>query len=392
MIKRSLLILLTGLLSTTTLAAELSQYTAVRVQKAHQLQQEDNIAGAIDLLSKLESNRAYDNAYIARMLGVFYWQTGDIKSAIKQLTVAVKSGLLKDDQAWQTERMLADVLLTDQQFKKAIPHYYQLAKSIPETQQGDELWLRITQSHYQIQEWQSVLSALKQYDQFGNPDELQPLSLKIGAELQLKQWQAAIKTVERLLILQPEEVNWWRQLVSLQLQLNRTHSALDSLALAKLQGVELSNQDLRLLAQLYAQRGIPERAALVLEAIDGSESDIDLIVDQAANWQNAKEWSKATQLWQKAAKQKPKYHWQVGQLLLQEGHYQQAIDVFDRVPGKDKQVDVALAKVRAFYKLEQLEPALIEAKKANNLKESREAKSWIKYLSQLRTMNRNKEG
>lgn len=370
------------LVSASAIGQELSQYTAVRVQKAHELAQDDKVKQAIASLKEIETNRKYDSAFIARMLGVFYWQDGQIKPAISQLKVAVSSGLLQDEQAWVTERMLADLYLNDQQFKSALGHYYALLKSVPKTQKADDLWLRIAQSHYQLEQWSKVIPATNSYLKTKPKERLQPLSLKLGSQLQLEQWKQAIPTLEQLIVLQPEKLNWWRQLVGLQLRVGNSKAALDTLSLAKLNGLELSQKDLHLLAQLYAKRGIPERAAVQIAQLDNAATDVKLLSEQASYWQVAKEWDKAISIWKLAAQINAKYHWNVAQLMVQQGYYQESLRVLDKVTGKE--ADVALAKTRAFYKLNQLEQALIEAKKANNAEPSSQAESWITYLTQLR--------
>ncbi|MGD8171221.1 tetratricopeptide repeat protein [Vibrio sp. TRT 21S02] len=365
-----------------TQAAELSQYTAVRVQKAHQQVQNDKIKQAISTLASIDTSRGYDKAYIARMLGVYYWQDGQVKKAIQQIQYAVDSGLLEDEQAWVTRKMLADLLLSDQKYQQALPHYYQLAKKVPEKQKADELWLRIAQSHYQIEQWAKVVSAVDKYRSYQRKDEVQPLSLKLGALLQLKRYKNAIPTLKKLIALQPEKANWWRQLVGLQMQTGQNAQALATLGLAKHQGVALSQQELRLMAQLYAQKGIPERAARQIEELDKSKTDLKLIVEQASYWQMAREWDKATDQWALAAKQDSKYHWNVAQLLVQQGHYRTALTVLNKVKGRN--AEVALVKARALYKLNQIEDALAQAKKSQAIKPSTQAKSWVKYLSNLR--------
>lgn len=370
------------LVSVSSIGQELSQYTAVRVQKAYELAQDDKVKQAIASLKEIETNRKYDSAFVARMLGVFYWQDGQIKPAINQLKIAVSSGLLQDEQAWVTERMLADLYLNDQQFKPALSHYYALIKSVPETQKADNLWLRIAQSHYQIEQWSKVIPATNSYLKTSPKERLQPLSLKLGSQLQLERWKQAIPTLEQLIVLQPDKLNWWRQLVGLQLRVGNSKAALDTLSLAKLNGLELSQKDLHLLAQLYAKRGIPERAAVQIAQLDNATTDVKLLSEQASYWQVAKEWDKAISVWKLAAQMNAKYHWNVAQLMVQQGYYKESLRVLDKVKGKE--ADVALAKTRAFYKLNQLEQALIEAKKANSAEPSSQAESWITYLTQLR--------
>ncbi|ENO8975143.1 tetratricopeptide repeat protein [Vibrio parahaemolyticus] len=382
MMKKLLITTLLSLTAASALAQELSQYTASRVQRAHSLAQEEKLKEAISTLESLDLSRGYDQAFVARMLGIFYWQNEQVKPAIKQLDFAVSSGLLQDEQAWQTRKMLADILLNEQQFAKALPHYYELSKAVPKNQKAHEVWLRIAQSHYQLSQWNKVLSAMGRYEKFGQLDELGPLSIKLSSELELKKWQPAIVTIKRLIAIEPERVEWWRQLVALHLRVDDSKRALDSMALAKLQGVALSQDDFKLLAQLYAKRGIPERAALIMEQLEDLNVDSQLKAQQATYWQMAKEWDKSIDSWRIAAKLDSKYYWNYSQLLVQQGHYQQALAALDKVKGRN--ADVALIKTRAYYKLNRLDDALANAKRANEIKPSNQAKSWVKYLTQRR--------
>lgn len=380
--KKFLITTLLSLTAASAIAQELSQYTASRVQRAHSLAQEEKLKEAISTLESLDLSRGYDQAFVARMLGIFYWQNEQVKPAIKQLDFAVSSGLLQDEQAWQTRKMLADILLNEQQFAKALPHYYELSKAVPKNQKAHEVWLRIAQSHYQLSQWNKVLSAMERYEKFGQPDELGPLSIKLSSELELKKWQPAIVTIKRLIAIEPERVEWWRQLVALHLRVDDSKRALDSMALAKLQGVALSQDDFKLLAQLYAKRGIPERAALIMEQLEDLNVDSQLKAQQATYWQMAKAWDKSIDSWRVAAKLDSKYYWNYSQLLVQQGHYQQALAALDKVKGRN--ADVALIKTRAYYKLNRLDDALANAKRANEIKPSNQAKSWVKYLTQRR--------
>ncbi len=380
--KKFLITTLFSLTAASAIAQELSQYTASRVQRAHSLAQEEKLKEAISTLKSLDLSRGYDQAFVARMLGIFYWQNEQVKPAIKQLDFAVSSGLLQDEQAWQTRKMLADILLNEQQFAKALPHYYELSKAVPKNQKAHEVWLRIAQSHYQLSQWNKVLSAMGRYEKFGQPDELGPLSIKLSSELELKKWQPAIVTIKRLIAIEPERVEWWRQLVALHLRVDDSKRALDSMALAKLQGVALSQDDFKLLAQLYAKRGIPERAALIMEQLEDLNVDSQLKAQQATYWQMAKEWDKSIDSWRVAAKLDSKYYWNYSQLLVQQGYYQQALAALDKVKGRN--ADVALIKTRAYYKLNRLDDALANAKRANEIKPSNQAKSWVKYLTQRR--------
>lgn len=387
---RQTIALMLMLVSTASFSQELSQYSAVRVQKAHQLAQDEKLKQAISELKQIDTSRAYDQAFIARMLGVYLWQDDQPQAAIKQLNQAVSSGLLQDEQAWITERMLADLYLNQQNFEQAIKHYYQLIKTAPETQSADDLWLRIAQAHYQIEQWSKVIPATDRYLKLVNKEPLQPLSLKLGAQLQLKQWSKAIPTLKQLIALQPDKVNWWRQLAGLQIRVGRDKDALDTLSLAKINNLDLTQNDRRMLAQLYAKRGVPERAALEISQLDGAESNVQLLSEQAIYWQSAKEWDKAIEIWQRTAQLDKKYRWNLAQLLVQQGEYSSALPVLNKVEGRGEQV--ALAKTRVLFKLNRIEEALIEAKRADQINSSGQAQSWIRYLTQIRKMDDTSSG
>ncbi|MCG3721324.1 tetratricopeptide repeat protein [Vibrio cincinnatiensis] len=386
MIRRFILYLML-LGSTSSLATELSPYAANKALQANQFAQEERFDEAIRLLEETQFTRAYDKAYLARMLGVFYWQNEQLKLAIKSLNNAVNSGELQDEQGWTTRRMLADLLLMDQQYQQALSHYYQLTKQVPADQKAHELWLRIAQVHYQLQQWKKTLEAMAHYERFKRPDEITPLSVKLGAQLQLERWSPAIDTLKRLITLEPTKSSWWLQLVSLELRTGQQKEALNSLGLAKLQGVELSQQELRLLAQLYAQNGIPERAAQLLEQLATTNSDLDLITERATYWQRAKEWDKAIETWLIAAKRESQYYWNVALLQSQQGEYQQALASLEQVKGQQRQPEMALARARVLYKLNKLDDALAQAKKAHHLEPSQESKGWVNFLSQIRAIN-----
>ncbi|MDE1242469.1 tetratricopeptide repeat protein [Vibrio aestuarianus] len=390
MIKRLFISLPLFIVSLALNASELSPITAIKVQKAQQLAQQEKLIQAIDELRHLESSRSYDKAFIARMLGVFYWQNNQTQQAISQIKYAVESGELNDQQTWTTERMLADLYVNEGQFEQALPHYYQLVKNVPDSQSAPLLWLRISQTHYQLAQWRKVLKALDQYQNLAAMNSKTPLSLKLGAQLQLEQWKEAIPTLKNLIALEPNKSNWWLQLVGLHLRLDQRRQALNSLALAKLQGVELSEKDTHLLAQLYAQNGIPERAAKTMQTLPDINSDVLLITEQATYWQQAREWQRAIETWLIAAQFDNKYFWQVALLYNQQGQYNQALVALDKITTKEKQADVALVRVQALYKLNQLDTALYQAKQAAIIQPSQAAKGWIKFLTQLQQIKKDK--
>jgi len=411
---------------------QLTQFIAGKIQAAQALQQQERYTDAIVLLTELTPRKAYDKAFVQRVLGIFHWQQENPEPAIKYLSLAVVSQSLPMQQTWMTQRMVADILLGQQEYKQALAHYYVLvdrytlhdgvlvnradsAKASVKDQhkamtkrnskasdiklkEFTELWLRIAQTHYQLREWEPLLRAIRSFAQLSTQgDQVQALNLQLTAQSQLQQWSAAIATLERIIAVEPDKLLWWQQLAGLQLRISQPQAALTTLILAQRQGLELSVSARRTLAQLYAQQGIPEQAArelgLLAKGMTDNGERQKMLAEQAQYWQMAKEWHKAINIWRDviriSAHETAEYRWPLAQLLLQQGRYESALVELNHKQIKQgrsekQQAAIELAKVRAYYKLAQFEHAITHAKLAQHIAPSASAKGWIEYLTQVR--------
>ncbi|MCP4326793.1 MAG: tetratricopeptide repeat protein [Psychromonas sp.] len=378
-------------------AQQLSKYTANKVVYAQTLQGQGKYQQAITLLSELTLIDAYEQTFVDRLLGVFYWQNGNSKRASQYLSKAVISGLITAPQDWPTQKMLADIYLSQSQFSKAIEHYQQLLTYLPETEQASPVLLRLVQSHYQLHQWQALLEAELQFqkslteqqkgEQQTITQQTTMLRYKLAAQLQLQQHKQAQRSLFKLISLQPNELVWWQQLAANQLRLGENKQSLQTLVLALRQGVNLSEANLKTMAQLYAQQGIPEQAAKVLNQLKAIATDEQLLVQQAHYWQMAKEWQLAIDVWLKAVQFNQQHYWPLAQLLVQQGNYQQALEALEFVDNESLLAQVALLKVRIYYQLKQLDNALFYAKQSFVLDGNDRSASWVDYLQQLTALD-----
>ncbi|OOE37957.1 hypothetical protein BZG04_02025 [Salinivibrio kushneri] len=372
-------------------AAQLSPSVARSIEKAQTLEQDAKLGEAIAVLEALSAERAYDKAFVNRALGVFYWQYGNNDKAIVHIQRAVDSEQLKDAQAWQTKRMLADLLLIDGQYASALQYYYPLARAIPKekTDQSEDVWLRIMQAHYQREQWSQVLNAYPAYQGVvKNGASVSALSLKLGAQLQLEQWRGATPTLKALLKREPENKQWWRQLAANYVRLEQPKEAISTYLLAQRKGVELEPSEQRTVAQLYANVGVPEQAATWLKRLPENEQDAQTLAQQASLWQQAREWPQAVSAWQLAAQKDRQYHWQLALIQIQQGDYQQALTSLDKAGKGATAKEIALTKVRAYYKLKQFDQALKQARIAKKIAPDEAVESWLTFLKKRQQMQR----
>lgn len=382
----SISILLTIIFNTLlmpTYADTLSNYSVRKVLLAHELQQEDKLTEAIAVLKDYEPTREYDKAYVNRMLGGFYWQHEDPKNSIRLLAMAVDAKVLPKEAEQATLNMLADILMAKGNYLLAVQRYIELLPLVEDHKTLELIWLRIAQSQYQLNKWPAVEKSVTQQQHFQTlakmKQQVLPLNMMLGAQLAQKKWKSAIKTTVSLRELEPENLVWWKQLVALYMQTHDHRNALITLQQADRADLTLTDQQLTLMAQLYAQSGIPLKAAKTYQRLTDLKQDPDLIAQQAIYWQRAKEWQLALQEWDRAADIKPQYYRDYALLAIQQRELENALAAIDKMSTKD--AALLLIKAQILNEMGQTEYALNTVTQAHQLAPSDSTESWVRFLT-----------
>ncbi|EJA3101026.1 tetratricopeptide repeat protein [Vibrio vulnificus] len=383
--KRILTLLLTQWLwQPAALAASgtnVSQYTARVMQNAQQLADNNALADAIAKLNSAEVSRPDDVAALSKLLGIYYWQAEQFTRSIASLEKALSFELFTFEEEWVTRRMLTQLYLTQGDYKKAIPQLNKLLKQVPENESAAEIWRYLAQAQYSVENWRETIAATKGFQRVENKPDTTILSLALAAHVQLEQWKSVIPLAKQLIALEPSNKNWWLQAYNAYLNLGQEKSALDMLTLIELQGLELNEAETKSLAYLYAAQGIYQKAAQTLARIENSQQDPKLIKLQAQYWQAAKEWQQALKFWQRLAKQESQYQWEVAILENQLQRYQQVLISLAEMDNPQRQFDAQLLKINALYRLERIDQAYAQAKKADALRSTKQTQNWLKFLS-----------
>ncbi|EIZ1004202.1 tetratricopeptide repeat protein [Vibrio vulnificus] len=383
--KRILTLLLTQWLwQPAALAASgtnVSQYTARVMQNAQQLADNNALADAIAKLNSAEVSRPDDVAALSKLLGIYYWQAEQFTRSIASLEKALSFELFTFEEEWVTRRMLTQLYLTQGDYKKAIPQLNKLLKQVPENESAAEIWRYLAQAQYSVENWRETIAATKGFQRVEKKPDTTILSLALAAHVQLEQWKSVIPLAKQLIALEPSNKNWWLQVYNAYLNLGQEKSALDMLTLIELQGLELNEAETKSLAYLYAAQGIYQKAAQTLARIENSQQDPKLIKLQAQYWQAAKEWQQALKFWQRLAKQESHYQWEVAILENQLQRYQQVLISLAEMDNPQRQFDAQLLKINALYRLERIDQAYAQAKKADALRSTKQTQTWLKFLS-----------
>lgn len=374
-------------------AAGVTPYTGKKLTQASELAQNDHLDKAIRVLTSYDPKADYDKAFVNRVLAIYYWQAEQPKSSIAALRTSVGLKVLEPKVQWQANRMLGDILYSEQDFAYAAKEYRNTlaVKYIPSSadkaqfkKDTNEVYFRLAATYYQQQQWAQVRRAVVKYQAPNAQKRLQALRMQVIAELRLKQWANAEGTLSNLIRLEPNNKAWWQQQISTQLQQHKNQSALETYALAKKQNLAFTAHDYKSLSQLYAQNKIPERGARILEEMFKAYPESKTIENQKSQayyYQMAREWPQAIDSWEALAKRDAEYYWPLTQLYIQQKDYKKANQVIDKAQPYAKKSDFSLAKIQLLYRLEKYNDALAEAKRLNEVQPSDSAQTWIVFLN-----------
>ncbi|GLT16183.1 tetratricopeptide repeat protein [Vibrio algivorus] len=374
-------------------AAGVTPYTGKKLTQASELAQNDHLDKAIKVLTSYDPKADYDKAFVNRVLAIYYWQAEQPKSSITALKKAVGLNVLEPKVQWQANRMLGDILYSEQDFANAAKEYRNTL-AVKYTPSGadktqfkkdtNEVYFRLAAAYYQQQQWAQVRSSVIRYQAPDAKKRLQALRMQVIAEFRLKQWGNAEGTLTHLIRLEPNNKAWWQQQISTQLQQHKNQSALETYSLAKKHNLEFTANDYKSLSQLYAQNKIPERGARILEEMFQAYPESKTVTNQktqAYYYQMAREWPQAIASWEALAKRDAQYYWPLTQLYIQQKDYNKANQVIDKAQPYAKKSEFGLAKIQLLYRLEKYNDALAEAKRLNEVQPSASAQTWIVFLN-----------
>lgn len=353
--------------------------------KAFDLYNEEKLDEAIAVLKDVSSSNEFDTATLNRFLGNLY-ATKDEKQAIKYLTLAVKPDVLTFNDQSTSMKLLADMLLQDKQYQKAIKAYEDWIMFTGE--QNADAYMRIANAYYLMNQHDKVLAPADDAIRFSPKPIEGPYQLKMAALYEIKRYKELVSVVETMVQLFPENKQFWVYLGNFYTLTEEYGKALSTLQLAYSQGYLEKDSEVRMLAQMYANNNIPYKAATTMEKHMKSglvKKDKTNLTFIASNYQSAREFVKAADYYGELAKltnDADAYRRQ-GAAYLSVQRYNDAIAAFDKALSMnvDKASGVYMSLVDAYFyqkKYKEAYAALMNAKKDPAM--SRQVRSWESYI------------
>jgi len=364
-----------------------------KVQKAFELYSggegvPSDLKGALAVLLDIDASKAYDQAYVARMIAIMYAQMGDNESkTIEYLKKAIEPDLLNEKDQSESLKLLGDMQMATKDYNGALKAYYAWMDFSGES--DGQTYIKIANAYYSLKQLDKVIEpADKAIAAFGDKPNQNPYILKITSYYERKKYKEAIEVLETVVQIFPENKQWWTQLPMFYLLVENYDKAGQTLDLAYKLGHLDKEGQIKTLASLYSQSEAPYKAAMLLEKHIASgliKRDDKNIATLANAWHSAQHIGKAAGYYGELAKMttNAKHYRKQGMLLKQDEQFAKAIVAFDKAIelGVSNQGRINMSIAESYFYLEKYKKAYAAIQKAMKDPSSRKsAKGWKSFI------------
>ena len=366
-----------------------------KIQKAFELYAgdekkgiESDIDGALVVLLDIDAKKEYDKAYVSRFIAVMYATKGNNEEkAIKYLKQAVAPDILNEVEHGDALKLMGDLQMQTKDYKGAIANFYAWMDF---TGKDDgNTWVKIAQANYELQQLDKmIVPANKAISAFGDKQNQNPYILKLTSYYERKKYLEAIKVLETVNLIFPENKTWWTQLPMFYLLVENYPKAVQTLDLAYKQGFLDKESQIKTLASLYSSTEAPFKAARLLEKhiASGLIKRDDKNISTLANaWHAAQHVGTAAKYYGELAKMtnEANHYRKQGMLLKQDEQFSKAITALKKSLelGVKNEGRIYMSIAESYFYLEKYKKAHVAINKAMEDPKSRKAaKGWKGFI------------
>jgi len=368
--------------------AALPPGTYKQLTEIHKLIEDERFSDALSATKALRSSldgSNYENAVVLQTEGYIYANLADYKNAITAFNGALQLNRLPAATQQQLRFQLAQLYLAQEQPEQAL---LQINRWIDESAQP---WAEASALQgtalAQLKRYREAIPAFEKAVAMEPRETWRQTLLALNYELQ--RYKACATILRSLIKNFPGKADYWKQLASMYILQEDHANALVTLELAERQGYLSEESDRLQLVQLYLQRGIPYKAATLLEddlksgRIRSTSENRELL---ASAWTLTRHHDHAIIAWKAAAKHADNGapYRQLGYLYYETGDWGKAADALEKAISrglKNHQADAWLMLGICHYESGKRDAARNAFTRAAALDSGdHAAQQWLKYL------------
>lgn len=313
-------------------AAQLSRSTHSALSEARELMDADKHEAALAKLNELVGKvdkREYEKALTLQTLGYALVGMDRDTDAIDAFERALALDALPDAPRIKLKNMLARLYARTEQYARAKDYLDAWFSEIDKPDAGD--YALKANILAQLDRNAEGIEAIQQAIELSDRPREQYYQLLVSLQYRSERYTQAAATLEQMLTRWPQKKQYWTQLSSVFLNLERNEDAHAVLRLAYRKGLLEQESELVRLARVALSIDVPAGAAELVEEeigtgrIEASEDHWELA---ARAWARAKEWDKASAAYANAAEygNPGKYHMRRARMFTYENEWQRVID------------------------------------------------------------------
>ena len=295
-----------GTYSVDALADSITPRTYKKLIDAQELLAEENVDDAIlslkSWLDELDED-SLDKALTLQTLGYAEMSKERFEVAIGYLRASLDTGKLPESVKYNVGYMVAQLHAALGEYDQALSFaedWFVTLEAPSPTQ-----FIFMANAYAQTGRFEAAIPYAESAIRESSEPRENWYQLVVAAHFKLENYAEAAENLRTLVTTWPEKMSYWEQLASTYIALDEEEKAFAVLRLAWLDERIEKESTLKSMAQLALSRGVPEHAAMILEAgfarriIDRNASLVGL---QARAWAAAKEYEEAIRVYRQLAK------------------------------------------------------------------------------------------
>lgn len=374
-----------------TMAMDVSSSFSRRLEPILALYQAEQWQQALHQSTQLQPKSEVEKAWLAQLQASIAINLQQPEKAYNYLQQALSYTQWPANQKAQLLRLRGDIATQQSRWKSAIEDYQAVLLLIPvkESEQRNDITLRLASSFYYNQQYQQALNLS---DQLLQKSWQKPAALiRLSALSALHRYRLAAQEAERFITIEPQESRWWQQAISLNLSAKQGDRALALLQTAIDKQILNEHETRQQLTRLYAWQGLPYRGAILLDSALQKGMMQASIENQrllAQLWENAREYERAIVSWTEIALSFSDSTARVRaiELLLLQGDTQSALNLLQHKNLPPLALNESLNKLKAQFIQtliwqQNYSQALMFAQQLESQPQwQTRAKQWIRYI------------
>jgi len=267
------------------------------IGKAYELYGQNKVGEALALLEPLEAANTFDKAYLDKFIGQLYIERDAAKS-LNYMIKAVQPDVLGFTDQATLLRNIGDLSLMQKKYEQAITYYNKWSDFTGELDANVDL--RIANAYYEMKQYAKVIAPADRAIAHSKTPRKEPYQMKFASYYELKQIKKAIEVLETMLPIFPNEKQSWVMLGQFYSMDEQYEKALAIIDMAYKQGLLKTENEIKLLANLYNNNNVPFKAAAILEKHMTAgllKADRAILMSIASSYSSAREFEKAAKFY-----------------------------------------------------------------------------------------------